>query len=113
MDLQVEINAVRAAWSTDHICHVARDFLTACQWELEIDGDWIKVPPDAEIHVHSGAIILSDGGFGDHIVAIVYLGIERPSLLPVYAVLRLYLNAAGQMITEDRYSPSGWRDRSS
>jgi hypothetical protein len=112
MDLQTEINAVRAAWSTDHICKIARDFLTLCQWELEIDENWIKVPPDAEILVHSGAVILSDEGFGDHIVALVYLGVERPGLLPKYGVLRLYLNAAGQMMTEDRYSPSGWRDRS-
>jgi hypothetical protein len=43
----------------------------------------------------------------------VYLGVERslPHLFPVHGVLRLYLNAAGQMITEDRYSPAAWRGR--
>jgi len=113
MDMRAAINDFRAAWSDDHVCGVARDFLAECGWELEAGEGFIRVPPDAELAVYSAAVILSERGFGDHVEAIVYLGIERspPDLFPVYGVLRLYLNPAGQMITEDRYSPAGWLQR--
>ena len=113
MDLQVAIDAVRATWSDDHVCRVVRNFLAECGWELEADEGFIRVPPDAELLVYMAAVIVSAHGFGDHVEAIVYLGVERspPNVWPVHGVLRLYLNAAGQMITEDRYSPAEWLRR--
>jgi hypothetical protein len=114
MDLTAPITALRVAWSDDHVCQVARDFLIECDWQLEAGEGWIQVPPDAEILVFSAAVILSEYAFGDHIEAIVYLGVERllASVFPVHGLLRLYLNASGQMITEDRYSLEHWRERS-
>lgn len=113
MDLRAAMNAIRAAWSDEHVCHIARDFLARCGWKLEVGARFLRVPPDAELLVYSSAVIVSDRGFGDHVEAIVYLGVEGslPNVIPVYGVLRLYLNAAGEMITEDRYSPAGWRTR--
>jgi hypothetical protein len=113
MDLRAAIEAVRVAWSDDHVCNVARAFLAECGWELEAGEGWIKVPPEAELAVYSAAVLVSDHGFGDHVEAIVYLGVERvpPNLFPVHGVLRLYMNAAGRLITEDRYSLDEWRRR--
>jgi hypothetical protein len=113
MDLRPAMDGVRAAWSDDHVCRVARDFLAECGWALEAgegEGEWLRVPPEAELLVYSAAVILSGLGFGDHVEAIVYLGVERSphNVWPVHGVLRLYLNAAGQMITEDRYLPTEW-----
>lgn len=113
MDMRTAIVGVRASWSAEHICRVARDFLASCGWELEADDGFIRVPPDAEFEVYSTAIIVSNHGFGDHVEAVVYLGAEQspPNVWPVYGVLRLYLNLEGQMITEDRYSRTGWFQR--
>ena len=111
MDLRPAMDAVRVAWSDDHISRVARDFLAECGWALEVgEGEWLRVPPEAELSVYSAAVILSGHGFGDHVEAVVYLGVERspPNVWPVHGVLRLYLNAAGQMITEDRFLPIEW-----
>lgn len=102
------------AWSDDHVRRVTRDFLTRCDWALGDDDGWICVPPDAELVVLGRALILSEHGFGDHVTVIVYLGVNDPSSRnpsPLHEVLRLYLNADGRMITEDRYSPADWRDR--
>ena len=113
MDMRAAMEAVRAEWSDDHVCAVARAFLAKCGWELEAGEGWIKVPPGAELAVTSAAVVVSDHGFGDHVEAIVYLGVEGspPHQLPVHGVLRLYLNETGQLITEDRYSPDQWRSR--
>ena len=111
MDMRRAMNVVRSAWSDDHVCRVTRQFLSECGWELEADDGWIRVPEDAELLVYSAAIIVSNHGFGDHIEATVYLGVKRlpPNLCPVHGVLRVYLNAAGQFITEDRYSLTEWQ----
>ncbi|MGL4553811.1 MAG: hypothetical protein ACRC33_21825 [Gemmataceae bacterium] len=111
MDLRAAMDALRAAWSDAHVCGVARTFLAECGWELEAGEGFIRVPPDAELLMYSAASTVSDySGFGDHVEAIVFLGAERSphGTFPVHGVLRLYLNAAGQMITEDRYSAADW-----
>ena len=105
------MDAIRAGWSDDHVCRVAREFLAECEWELEAGEGSIQVPPEAELLVFSAAVIVSDHAvFGDHVEAVMYLGVERspPNLFPAHGVLRLYLNAAGQLITEDRYSLARW-----
>ena len=111
MDLRAAMADVRAAWSDDHVCRVARRFLAECGWELEAGDGSIRVPPDAELLVYSAAVIFSEFGFGDHVEALVYLGVggSPPNVRPVHGVLRLYLNGAGEMITEDRYSLDDWR----
>ena len=108
MDLRAVMSSARAAWSDAHVLGVARQFLTLCGWSLEVGDGIIEVPMDAELRVISWALIFSQDGFGDHAVAIVYLGLDKPPRhdLPLHGVLRLYLNADGQMITEDRYSPT-------
>ncbi|HKA05845.1 MAG TPA: hypothetical protein VKD71_01225 [Gemmataceae bacterium] len=113
MDMRAAMDGVRAAWSAEHVCRAARDFLAECGWELEAGAGHIRVPPDAELAVYSAAVIVSDHGFGDHVEAVVYLGVERspPNVWPVHGVLRLYLNPAGQMVTEDRYTPAEWFQR--
>ena len=113
MDLRAVMSSARAAWSDACVVGLARAFLSRCGWALEVDGGLIDVPMDAEFRVRSAAFILSDHGFGDHVEAIVYLGADGspPHDLPRYGVLRLYLDAEGRMITEDRYSPDEWRDR--
>jgi len=113
MDLRAAMSSARAAWSDECALGVTRDFLAECGWALEAGGGLIEVPADAELRVRSAAFILSDQGFGDHVEAIVYLGADGspPHDLPRHGVLRLYLNAEGRMITEDRYSPAEWRDR--
>ncbi|VTR96196.1 unnamed protein product [Gemmata massiliana] len=110
MEMQAAIDSIRAVWSDCHVCQVTREFLAKCEWKLEVGEGWIEVPADAELLVYSAAVIVSDHGFGDHIEAIVYLGVQRvpPTLFPVHGVLRLYLNPAGQMVTEDRYSLAEW-----
>ena len=105
------MDAVRAAWSDEHICRSVRDFLIECGWELELNDRLIRIPQDAELLVYSSAVVVSDfDGFGDHVEAIVYIGVKRspPNLFPVHGVIRLYLNPSGKMITEDRYLPSAW-----
>ena len=113
MDMRAAMDGVRAACSAEYVCRVARTFLAECGWELEAGDGSIRVPPDAELAVYSAAVIVSDHGFGDHVEAIVYLGVERspPNVWPVHGVLRLYLDPAGQMVTEDRYSPAEWLQR--
>ncbi|QJX00079.1 hypothetical protein [Frigoriglobus tundricola] len=86
MDLRGALGGVRAAWSADHVCRVAPAFFAECGWALEVAGGWIEVPPGAELVVFSAAVIVSDHrAFGDHVEAIVYLGVERspPNLFPV------------------------------
>lgn len=114
MDLWAAMDAVRAAWSDEHVCGVARAFLAECDWGLESGDGWIRVPPNADLVVYSAAVIVSQYGFGDHVEAIVYLGADQsPSgIFPVHGVLRLYLNAAGQVLTEDWYTPAEWWGRS-
>jgi hypothetical protein len=114
MNLRTAMDLMRAAWSDDHVCRVTRDFLDRCGWELEVGEGRTAVPADAEIFVSSAAVILSHAGFGDHVTVIVYLGVERspPNLIiPLHGVLRLYLDDAGRMFTEDRYSPADWISR--
>lgn len=113
MDMRAAMDGIRAVWPDDHVRRVARDFLANCDWELEAGAGSIRVPPDAELAVYSAAVVVSDHGFGDHVEAIVYLGVEGspPDMRPVHGVLRLYLNPAGEMITEDRYSPAEWMQR--
>lgn len=113
MDLRTAMDVVRAAWSDAHVCRLARDFLAGCGWALEADGGAVRVPADAELLVYSAAVIVSDHGFGDHVEAIVYLGVKRspPNVFPVHGVLRLYLDAAGRMVTEDRYTVADWMRR--
>ncbi len=106
MDLRAATDAFRTAWSEDHVCRVARDFLTECGQELETGNGLMRVPPDAALMAYNAAVILTDYGFGDHVETVIYLGVGRsqPHVWPVYGVLRLYLTVAGEMITEDRYS---------
>jgi hypothetical protein len=113
MDLRAAMDALRSTWSDEYVCGVARAFLAGCGWELEAGDGHIRVPPDAELLVYSAASVVSEFGFGDHVEAIVYLGVGRspPNVWPVYGVLRLYLNDAGRMITEDRYSIADWQRR--
>ncbi|MBO0697588.1 MAG: hypothetical protein J2P46_04275 [Zavarzinella sp.] len=113
MDMRAAMDGVRAAWSAEHVCRAARAFLAECGWELEAGAGRIRVPPDAELAVSRAAVVVSDHGFGDHVEAVVYLGVEGspPNVRPVHGVLRLYLNAAGRMITEDRYTPAEWLQR--
>lgn len=114
MDLNAVVSAARAAWSDEHVRHVARWFLQLCGWRLEVDDEtWIEVPPDVELYVYMRGVVLSEHGFGDHLIAILYLGAEHspPNVFPVHGVLRLYPNSAGEMITEDRYSVQGWASR--
>ena len=109
MDLWAAMDAVRAAWSDEHVCGVARAFLAECDWGLESGDGWIRVPPNADLVVYSAAVIVSQYGFGDHVEAIVYLGADQsPSgIFPVHGVLRLYLNAAGQVLTEELVHADG------
>jgi hypothetical protein len=113
MDMHGVAAAARAAWSDEHVCRVAPEFLELCGWRLEADETWIEVPPDVELYVLTRAVVLSEHGFGDHLLASVYLGAKRqpPNVWPVHGVLRLHLNLAGNMITEDRYTVRGWMSR--
>ena len=110
MDMRAAMDGMRAACSAEHVCRVARGFLASCGWELEAGAGLIRVPPDAEFAVFSTAVIVSDYGFGDHVETVVYLGVggAPPNVWPVHGVLRLYLDPAGRMITEDRYSRAEW-----
>src|SRR4051812_19841490 len=104
MDLSAAMKAIRVAWSDEVVCRVAREFLAKCAWRLELaEGEKIfKVPPETELLVYSAAVIISEhDGFRDHIEAIVYSGVDRTEsgIFPVHGVLRLYLDASGQMIT--------------
>jgi hypothetical protein len=113
MDLRATIFSARAAWSDAYVIDMARKFLAECRWALEAGDGLIDGPVDVELQIRSAAIILSDQGFGDHVEAIVYLGADGspPHDRPLHGALRLYLDAEGRMITEDRYSPAEWRDR--
>jgi hypothetical protein len=97
MDLRPAMAAIRAAWSDDHVCNVARAFVAKCGGELEAGEGSIKVPPEAELAVDSRAVVVSDWGFGDHVEAIVFLGVAGapPNRVPLHGVLRLYLTADG------------------
>lgn len=107
-------SAIREALPATHIATVARQFLAECEWELEVESGRLRLQPDVELLVYSTAIIISDHyTFGDHVEAIVYLGVERSAseVLPALGVLRLYLTVVGSLITEDRYSRSAWMSR--
>ena len=113
MDLESVVGDALTAWSDDHVRRVTREFLTECSWSLEVDDTLVAVPQEVELVVYSRAIVLSDHGFGNHLEAVVFLGESGypPNSCPIHGVLRLYLTPTGQMISEDRYSRTGWSER--
>jgi hypothetical protein len=92
-----------------HVRASAHAFLATCNWQLEIDEEMVTIPHDAELCVRSRAFVKADVGdvfLDDHFEAVVLIGKVQlgPNVGATYGVLRLYFNAAGQFISEDRYN---------
>lgn len=87
----------------------AATFLSKCDWRLEIDGEIVEIPKNADLIVRSRAFIkadLDDVFLGDHLEAVVILGAEelQAHMCAKYGVLRIYFDLNGQFISEDRYN---------
>ena len=81
--------------------------LDRCGWELEIDESLTSIPRETPIGVRSRAFIKADAAdifLGDHYGAVVLLGIEAIGEYQraKYGVLRMYFNAEGDFVSEDR-----------
>lgn len=83
-------------------------FLERCGWKLEIDSEILEIPRDVELVVRSRAFVKAEQGdvfLGDHFEAVVLIGKRAvgENLCASHAVLKLYFNLEGQLISEDRY----------
>ena len=90
-----------------HVLAQTEAFLERCGWKLEIDSEILEIPRDGELVVRSRAFVKDEQGdvfLGDHF-EVVLIG-KRPvgdDLCASHAVLKLYFNLEGQLVSEDRY----------
>ncbi len=103
------ISYIEAIITREKVIQAAKDFLSTCEWSLEIDEVMILIPQDVEILVRSRAFIKADIEhvvfLDDHYEAVVLIGIdnENPHCAK-YGILKMYFNLEGKFISEDRYS---------
>jgi hypothetical protein len=106
MDTRTEIENVIPK---EKVIEEAQTFLARCGWELEVNEDLVRIPPNVELCVRSRAFIkadLPDVFLGDHYEATVLIGCEEvnDNICAEYAVLKLYFDESGHFVSEDRYS---------
>ena len=85
-----------------------QEFLERCGWKLEIDNEIVEIPRDVEVFVRSRGFVKAEQGdvfLGNHFEAVVLIGkrLVDEYLRASHAVLKLYFNLEGQLISEDRY----------
>ena len=92
------------------VLRTCSEFLESCGWQLELDEEMLAIPPESKLVVRSRAFIaaeLDDVFIGDHLEAIVLVGIDDSiPTLAKYAQLRLYFTMDGKFVSEDRYAPT-------
>jgi hypothetical protein len=93
----------------EKVIQAAKDFLSTCEWSLEIDEAMILIPQDVNVVVRSRAFIKADIQhvvfLGDHYEAVVLIGVDdKKPHHAQHGILKMYFNLEGQFISEDRYS---------
>ncbi|MGH9942441.1 MAG: hypothetical protein ACRD9R_08810 [Pyrinomonadaceae bacterium] len=92
----------------ESVLRQATAFLDACAWTLEISDDhFVNIPQGTTLVVRSRAFVKADMSdyvlLDDHFEAVVHVGEAEGLRRAKYAVLRMYFNAEGKFVTEDRY----------
>lgn len=92
------------------VLRTTRHFLESYGWQLELDAELLVIPPESKLVIRSRAFIaaeLDDVFLGDHLEAVVLIGIEDSTgRLAKHAQLKSYFTMDGEFVSEDRYSPT-------
>jgi hypothetical protein len=103
------VSHIEAIISREKVIQAAKDYLSTCEWSLEIDEAMALIPQDVDIIVRSRAFIKADVEHAvfldDHYEAVVLIGIDNQTPhCAKYGILKMYFNLEGKFISEDRYS---------